>query len=103
MMLCDIGVVFNSFADAFGLMNRKRSSESRQVLVSFQSTEALGRLQYAGGGPAQCHGSILPSFHVAADALGAVSMSACAVRRAGSRWPELLQKIAKISGEDIAQ
>jgi hypothetical protein len=55
------------------------------VLVSFQSTESLGRLQYAAGGPAQCHRSILPSFHVAADALGAVSMSACAVRRAGSR------------------
>jgi hypothetical protein len=32
------------------------------VLVSFQSTESLGRLQYAGGGPAQCHRSILPSF-----------------------------------------
>jgi hypothetical protein len=46
-MLCDISVVFNSFADAFGLMNRKRSSESPQVLVSFQSTESLGRLQYA--------------------------------------------------------
>jgi hypothetical protein len=41
MMLCDISVVFNSFADAFGLMNRKRSSDSRQVLVSFQSTESL--------------------------------------------------------------
>lgn len=47
MMLCDIGGVFNSFADAFGLMNRKRSSESWQLLVSFQSTESLGRLQYA--------------------------------------------------------
>ena len=35
MMLCDIGVVFNSFADAFGLMSRKLSSESRQVLVRF--------------------------------------------------------------------
>ena len=86
MMLCDISVVFNSFADAFGLMDRKRSFESRQVLVSFQSTESLGRLQYAGGGPAQRHRSILlPSFHVAADAIGAVSMSACAVMRAGSR------------------
>ena len=41
MMLCDISVVYNSFGDAFGLMNRKRSSESRQVLVSFQSTESL--------------------------------------------------------------
>jgi hypothetical protein len=50
MMLCDISVVFNSFADAFGLMSRKRSSESRQELVSFQSTESFGRLQYAGGG-----------------------------------------------------
>jgi hypothetical protein len=41
MMLCDISVVFNSFADAFGLMSRKRSSESRQVLVSFVKAEAL--------------------------------------------------------------
>jgi hypothetical protein len=47
MMLCDISVVFNSFADEFGLMNSKRNSESRQVLVSFQSTEFLGRLHYA--------------------------------------------------------
>jgi hypothetical protein len=46
-MLCDISIVFNSFADAFGLMNRARSSESRQVLVSFHSTEFLGRLHYA--------------------------------------------------------
>jgi Esterase PHB depolymerase len=51
MMLCDISVVFNSFADAFGLMSRKLSSESRQVLVRFQSSESFGRLQYAGGGP----------------------------------------------------
>ena len=41
MMLCDISDVFNSFADAFGLMDRKRSSESRQVLVSFQSRNPL--------------------------------------------------------------
>jgi hypothetical protein len=51
MMLCDISVVFNSFADAFGLMSRKRSSESRQALVSFQSTESFGRFPYAGDGP----------------------------------------------------
>jgi hypothetical protein len=50
-MLCDISVVFNSFADAFGLMSRKLSSEGRQVLVRFQSSESFGRLQYAGGGP----------------------------------------------------
>jgi hypothetical protein len=50
-MLCDISVVFNSFADAFGLMCRKLSSESWQVLVPFQSSESFGRLQYAGGGP----------------------------------------------------
>jgi hypothetical protein len=50
MMLCDISVVFNSFADAFGLMSRKLSSESRQVLVRFQSSQSFGRLQYAGGG-----------------------------------------------------
>jgi hypothetical protein len=48
MMLCDISVVFNSFAKAFGLMSRKLSSESRQMLVSFQSRKSFGRLQYAG-------------------------------------------------------
>jgi hypothetical protein len=50
MMLCDFSVFFNSFADAFGLMSRKLSSESRQVLVRFQSSESFGCLQYAGGG-----------------------------------------------------
>ena len=107
MMLCDISVVFNSFADAFGLMNRKRSSESRQVLVSFQSTESLGRLQYAGGGLAQCHRSLLPSFQC-----GRRSRCRLDVRLRGearriavniAKLPELLQKIAKISGEHIAQ
>ena len=105
MMLCDISVVFNSFADAFRLMDRKRSSESRQVLVSFQSTESLGRLQYAGGGPAQCHRSILPSFQC-----GRRSRCRLYVRLRGApdavniaKLPELLQKIAKISGEHIAQ
>ena len=39
MMLCDINVVFNSFADAFGLISRKLSS--RQVLVRFQSSKSL--------------------------------------------------------------
>jgi hypothetical protein len=33
----------------------KRRSESRQVLVGFRTTEAFGRLQHAGGRPAQCH------------------------------------------------
>ena len=102
MILCDISVVFNSFADAFGLMNRKRSSESRQVLVSFQSTESLGRLQYA-----ECHRSILPSFQC-----GRRSRYRLDVRLRGearriavniAKLPELLQKIAKISGEHIAQ
>jgi hypothetical protein len=68
MMLCDISVVFNSFADALGLMNRKRAGKCLQAF-----------------NPAQSHRSILPSFHIAAGALGAVLMSACAVRRAGSR------------------
>jgi hypothetical protein len=40
MMLCDISVVFNLFADAFGLMSRL-SSENRQVLVRFQSSESF--------------------------------------------------------------
>ena len=41
MMLCDISVVFNSFADTFGLMSRKLSSKNRRVLVCFQSSESF--------------------------------------------------------------
>ena len=106
MMLCDISVVFNSFADAFGLMNRKRSSESRQVLVSFQSTESLGRLQYA-------RSSAMPSQYFAiVSRCGRRSRCRLDVRLRGkarriavniAKLPELLQKIAKISGEHIAQ
>src|SRR5262245_5842279 len=57
MMLCGVSVVFNSLGDVLGLMSCKRSSENRQVLVGFQSTEAFGCLHHAGGGPAQRHPS----------------------------------------------
>jgi hypothetical protein len=63
-MLCGISVVFNSFADEFGLMRCNRSSENRQVLIGFQSTKAFGRLQHAGVGPAQCHRGISPIMRV---------------------------------------
>ena len=107
MMLCDISVVFNSFADAFGLMNRKRSSESRQVLVSFQSTESLGRLQYA----AAVQRNAIAVFAIVSRC-GRRSRCRLDVRLSGearriavniAKLPELLQKIAKISGEHIAQ
>ena len=94
MMLCDISVVFNSFADASGLMNRKRSSESRQVLVSFQS-------------------SAKPSQYFAiVSRCGRRSQCRLDVRLRGearriavniAKLPELLQKIAEISGGHIAQ
>src|SRR2546425_8997303 len=68
MMLRGVSVVFNSLGDVLGLVSRKRSSENRQVLVGFQSTEAFGCLHHAGGGPAQRHRGISPSLHVATDA-----------------------------------
>src|SRR5262249_18553686 len=68
MMLCGVSVMFNSLGDVLGLMSCKRSSENRQVLVGFQSTEAFGCLHHAGGGPAQCHRGVSPSLHVATDA-----------------------------------
>ena len=68
MMLCGISVVFKSLGEVLGLMSCQRSSENVEVLVGFQSTEALGRLQHAGSGPAQRHRGITPSLHVATDA-----------------------------------
>src|SRR6266536_6427696 len=60
--------VFNSLGDALGLMSCKRSTKNGQVLVGFQSTEALSCLHHAGGGPAQRHSGVSPSLHVATDA-----------------------------------
>ena len=48
-------------------MSCQCGSEHRQVLVGFQSTEALGRFQDAGSRPAQRHRRVAPSLHVAAD------------------------------------
>jgi hypothetical protein len=108
MMLCDISVVFNSFADASGLMNRKRSSESRQVLVSFQSTESLGQPRIR-----RRRSSAMPSQYFAiVSRCGRRSRCRLDVRLRGearriavniAKLPELLQKIAKISGEHVAQ
>jgi len=44
-MLCGISVVFNSLGDVFALVGCQRGSENQQVLMGFQSTEALGRFQ----------------------------------------------------------
>src|SRR5262249_37969678 len=51
-MLCGISVVFNSLGDVFALVSCQRGSENRHVLMGFQSMEALGRFQHAGGRPA---------------------------------------------------
>jgi hypothetical protein len=92
MMLCDISVVFNSFADAFGLMNRKRSSESRQVLVSFQSTESLGRFQYAGGGPLMREYLVDPQ-RVYIDGLSAEAAAAAIM---GATYPDLYVTLSDV-------
>lgn len=39
---------FSRLGDVLGLITCKRSSDNRQVLVGFQSTESIGRLQHAG-------------------------------------------------------
>ena len=92
---------------AFGLMDRKRSSQSRQVLVSFQSTESLGRLicwRRSSARPSQ--------YFAIVSRCGRRSRCHLDVRLRGearriavniAKRLELLQKIAKISGEHIAQ
>src|SRR6516225_4566694 len=62
-----IGVVFNLLGDVFALVSCQRRSENRQVLMGFQSTEALGRFQHSGGRPAQRHRGVAPALHVATD------------------------------------
>jgi hypothetical protein len=42
--------------------------QNRQLLPCLQAPEAVGRFNYAGGGPAQSHAGVAPSFDVAANA-----------------------------------
>jgi hypothetical protein len=58
MMLCGISVVFNLLDDVFALVSCQRRSENRQVLMGFQSTEALGCFQHAGGRPTERGGPV---------------------------------------------
>ena len=54
MMLCGVSVVFNWLGDVLGLMSCKRSSENRQLLVSFKRRKPW-LPPHAGRGPAQRH------------------------------------------------
>ena len=108
MMLCDISVVFNSFADAFGLMNRKRSSEEPASACKL----SIDGIPWP---PPICRrrSSAMPSQYFASvSRCGRRSRCRLDVRLRGkarriavniAKLPELLQKIAKISGEHIAQ
>ena len=93
MMLCDISVVFNSFAYVFGLMSRKRSSESRQVLVTLQSRESFGRLQYAGGGTLMREYLVDPQ-RVYIDGLSAGATAAAIM---GATYPIFMPQSAPLS------
>jgi hypothetical protein len=50
-MLCGIRVVFNLLDDVFALVRCQRRSENWQLLMGFQSPEALGCFQHAGRAP----------------------------------------------------
>ena len=83
-------------------MSSQRGSERWQVFVGFQPTEALDCFQHAGCGPAQCHGSISPSFHVAADAPHRPHHVLDGVG-AGERAPELAGKSKAVDGEEFVE
>jgi hypothetical protein len=102
MMLCGMSIVFNWLGDVLGLMSCKHSSENRQVLVGFQSTESFGRLQHAGSGPARCHRGILPSLHIAADATHGPHHVLDRVG-AGKRAPELCRQSKAVDRQHLVE
>jgi hypothetical protein len=51
----------------FGRVSDKGSSEDRQQPVGFQTAQALGRFHHACRRPAERHGGISPSLHIATD------------------------------------
>ena len=68
-MLCGFGSRFNLLGgDVFGRVSDKRSSEDREQPVGFQTAEALGRFHHACRRPAEGHGGISPSLHIATEA-----------------------------------
>src|SRR5215831_14104538 len=102
VLLCGVSVVFNSLGDILGLVSCKRSSESGQVLVGFQSTEALGRFQHAGGRPAQRHRGIAPALHVATNATHCPHDVLDRVG-AGERAPELYGQAEAVDGQHLVE
>jgi len=60
-MLCGIFAI-NSLDDVLGLMSSQFGSEQCQVLMGFQSTEALDRLHHSSSRPAQRHCRVSPSL-----------------------------------------
>jgi hypothetical protein len=64
-ILCGLGNALKRVSCAmFGLACTQSGPETRQLPISLQPSKALGRL-HAGGGPAQRHLRIAPSFDVA--------------------------------------
>ena len=92
-----LGLLFKVGGDGVpGLMRHQGGPQERQLPVCLEAPETLGGLQHGGGGPAERHLGIVPSFDVAADAadgavhvladVGAGERTAQPGRKAGAVW-----------------
>jgi hypothetical protein len=63
----------------------QRSTESPELTVGFQSTEACHRLQHAGRSPSQSHRHIAPALHVPCYAADRACMFSIALVQASER------------------
>src|SRR5579862_1336672 len=103
MMLCDFHFSLKFVCSRpLELMSEQRGLQRAQVFVRLQPTEALGRLQHAGSGPAQRHRSMAPSFDVATDAAHSPHHVFDAIG-AGERAPQWRRQTKAVDGEYLIE
>ena len=103
MKLCGLAVLLKPVFDGMlGLVGEQRRFERGQLLVGLQPTGALGGLQRTGGGPAQRHVGVAPSFQVATDAADSPYHVLDGVG-AGECMAELRRQAEPVDGEHLVE
>jgi hypothetical protein len=102
MILCGNDLRFNLLGGVRSRPSDKRRSKDREEPVGFQTAEALSRFHHACRRPAERHGGISPSLHIATDATHRPHHVLDRIG-AGERATQLGRQLQTIDGQDLVE